>query len=128
MNANYNREWTQIMLTRIDANDKSDAGLRGFTTRINADSEMRIDANNINANGRELNDNKSKNNIKNFIVGVLVGVLIVSGLLFLKVPAGQKVSNQNFNQALIQQIIEQVLPKEGFKTNLVWKDTVKKND
>jgi hypothetical protein len=80
----------------------------------------------VNTNGRELNDNKPKNSIQNFIIGVLAGVLIVGGLIFLKVPTGQKESNQNFNQALIQQITSQVLPKEGFKTNLVWKDTVKK--
>ena len=77
-----------------------------------------------------------KINLTQLILGILVGGLIIFALANIKIP---KTSNnlpaklnfdntqsQSINSADIQNIINQVLPPEGFKTRIVFGDVVKK--
>ena len=73
-------------------------------------------------------------NIQQLLIGVLLGGVLVFLFFNFKLSNSPTTSNlsqpsnqqTNFNQELYQQIINQVLPSEGFKTRLVLGDVVKK--
>ncbi|GBD34791.1 hypothetical protein HRbin35_00542 [bacterium HR35] len=73
-----------------------------------------------------LDENNSKKlNLKQLLIGILIGglaIFVLANFKFLKLSN----SNNSVNNELIQQIISQVLPQEGFKTRIVFGDAVKK--
>lgn len=82
----------------------------------------------------EINHQIFSYNIQQLLIGVLLGGVLVFLFFNFKLSNSPTTSNlsqssnqqTNFNQELYQQIINQVLPLEGFKTRLVLGDAVKK--
>jgi len=78
-----------------------------------------------------LNENnaKQKLNLKQLLIGILIGgilVFLLSNLKISNLSNKSEISTKGVNDKLIQQIIAQVLPQEGFKTRIVFGDAVKK--
>lgn len=70
-------------------------------------------------------------NIKQILIGILIGGLVIFALINFKLAnqASNNLNNNSNNSAndkLIQQIIAQALPPKGFKTRVVFGDSVKK--
>ncbi|GIW66573.1 MAG: hypothetical protein KatS3mg095_0471 [Candidatus Parcubacteria bacterium] len=69
------------------------------------------------------------NKISQILIGILIGGILIFLLSNLKISnLGNKseISSKGVDDKLIQQIIAQVLPQEGFKTKIVFGDAVKK--
>jgi len=66
--------------------------------------------------------------LKQILIGILIGGLAIFILANLRVPSlSKKTPEENqINEDLVNQIISQVLPSEGFQTRLVLGDAVKK--
>ena len=66
--------------------------------------------------------------LKQILIGILIGGLAIFILANLNVQSlSKKLSKENqSNEDLVNQIINQVLPSEGFQTRLVFGDAVKK--
>jgi hypothetical protein len=70
---------------------------------------------------------ENKTNLKQLLLGILIGGVFIFVLANLKVPSiPAKFSKNSINKNLVSQIVNQVLPSEGFKTRLVLGDVVKK--
>jgi hypothetical protein len=70
---------------------------------------------------------ENKTNLKQLLLGILIGGVFIFILANLKVPSiPAKFSKNSVNENLVSQIVNQVLPPEGFKTRLVFGDVVKK--
>jgi hypothetical protein len=78
---------------------------------------------------------KNKTNFKQIILGILIGGVLVFILSNFVTPLLSKksqkdsagfIESRQINRSLVSQIVNQVLPPEGFKTRLVLGDAVKK--
>jgi hypothetical protein len=70
---------------------------------------------------------ENKTNLKQLLLGILIGGVFIFVLVNLKVTSiPAKFSKNSINENLVSQIVNQVLPPEGFKTRLVFGDVVKK--
>ncbi|MEM5815331.1 MAG: hypothetical protein QXD89_02495 [Candidatus Aenigmatarchaeota archaeon] len=70
---------------------------------------------------------ENKTNLKQLLLGILIGGVFIFVLANLKVPSiPAKFSKNSINENLVSQIVNQVLPSQGFQTRLILGDVVKK--
>lgn len=83
--------------------------------------------NNLKQNYIKLQSSNFLSNLIGIIIGILIGSVIIFVLSSIKISQNpQNTQTFSSDQALIQEIVQKVLPREGFKTNLVFGDSVKK--
>jgi hypothetical protein len=70
---------------------------------------------------------EEESSLKQILMGILIGGAAIFVLANFKIPSlTEKPQKSSANENLVSQIVNQVLPSQGFQTRLVFGDTVKK--